>query len=78
MSRIFRCQLWFLFISYDLLHKIYKDLVKYLTWRVRFCVALFKGTFDLVLTVDVDGLVLRETETAVKFYSILYSNHNYI
>ena len=32
-----------------------------------FCVAVFKGTFDLIFTVDVDGLVLLETETAVKF-----------
>ena len=28
-----------------------------------FCVALFKGTFDLVLTVDVDGLVLWHSLT---------------
>ena len=59
MSRIFRYQLCFFYISYDLSDKIYRDLVKYLTWRIRFlCVALFKGIFDLLPTVDVDGLVL--------------------
>ena len=36
-----------------------------------FCVALFKETFDLILTVDVDGLVLWETETAVKAFCVV-------
>ena len=58
MSRIFRCQLFPL----DFLPPFAQNMQRFgkifdlEDWL--FCAALFKRTFDLVLTVDVDGLVL--------------------